>query len=343
MVSLSVIVPIYNNEAYLPSALDSIINQTLGDIEIICIDDGSTDSTPEILKKYSDKDSRIRVITRKNSGYGKSMNVGIDEARGEYIGIVESDDYVSKRMFATLLSVARKKNADIVKSDYYEFGETIGKRYIRTPTYPEAYGKVISAYTNEEIYHFRMNTWCGIYRRDFLRLHGIKHNETPGASYQDNGFWFKTITLAERVVFVRGAFYYYRQDNPNSSINSRGKVFAMCEEYAHIEEFLGSYPTLRKIHIGSFVAKKYHNYLFTYRRIASEYKVEFLKRFGDEFKLHRKKGELSGGILPKESLDVIARIISDPVKFYYEDTVEKLNSKIIELYEKKLSILEEGV
>ena len=338
MVKVSVIVPIYNNEAYLRQCLDSILRQSLKDIEIICVNDGSTDSSEEILKDYVNRDSRIRVITHKNSGYGRSMNVGMEAARGEYIGIVESDDYISRGMLSCLYRTAKRKRADIVKSDYYEFREDGEKKYVRTPTDPSLYGKVISANTNEEIYHFRMNTWTGIYRRDFLTLNGIKHNETPGASYQDNGFWFKTLTLAERVVFIRRAFYHYRQDNPTSSINSQGKVYAMCEEYRHIEEFLASYPKLRKMHLGSLLAKKYHNYFYTYKRIGEEYRIEFLKRFGDEFRQSRSMGEFKPDMLSVGDSMILRRIIKDPVAFYYDDTVWELNKEIEEFYSMNLSI-----
>ena len=91
MPKLSVLVPIYNVEKYLSVCLDSLINQTLTDIEIICIDDGSTDSSSKILKEYQQKDKRIRVITQENSGYGSAMNCGLILAEGEYIGILESD------------------------------------------------------------------------------------------------------------------------------------------------------------------------------------------------------------------------------------------------------------
>ena len=115
MAKVSVIVPIYNSEKYLEQCLSSIIGQTLKDIEIICVNDGSRDSSGEILERYSKRDSRIKVITRENSGYGKSMNVGIENAEGEYIGIVESDDYIERGMFKALYRVAKRRKADIEK------------------------------------------------------------------------------------------------------------------------------------------------------------------------------------------------------------------------------------
>ena len=116
---VSVVVPIYNVEKYLRQCLDSIVNQTLKDIEIICVDDGSTDSSPEIIQEYAAKDSRVKVITKPNSGYGNSMNRGFDLAEGEYVGIVESDDYAELDMFEKLYQRAEKNKLDVVKSGYY--------------------------------------------------------------------------------------------------------------------------------------------------------------------------------------------------------------------------------
>ena len=118
---VSIVVPIYNVEKYLRQCLDSIIHQTLKDIEIICVDDGSTDSSPEIIREYMAKDPRVKVITKPNSGYGNSMNRGFDMAEGEYIGIVESDDYADPEMFETLYRIAKENKLDVVKSGFYYY------------------------------------------------------------------------------------------------------------------------------------------------------------------------------------------------------------------------------
>ena len=102
MPKVSIIVPVYNTEKYLAQCLDSIINQSLKDIEILCVDDGSTDSSPEILKEYAKKDSRIRIIQKPNAGYGNSMNLGIKELTGEYFGLVDSDDCIASNMYEVL-------------------------------------------------------------------------------------------------------------------------------------------------------------------------------------------------------------------------------------------------
>ena len=92
-IKVSIVIPVYNVEHYLVECLDSAMNQTLHDIEIICVNDGSKDSSLEILLEYAKRDSRIKIIDKENAGYGHTMNLGIDMARGEYIGIIESDDY----------------------------------------------------------------------------------------------------------------------------------------------------------------------------------------------------------------------------------------------------------
>ena len=118
-VKVSVLVPICNVEKYLRECLDSLIHQTMRELQIICIDDGSTDSSPAIIEEYRQRDPRIEVITKPNSGYGDSMNKGLERARGEYIGIVESDDFAELEMFEKLYSLAKKHDADVVMSNYY--------------------------------------------------------------------------------------------------------------------------------------------------------------------------------------------------------------------------------
>ena len=118
-IAVSVLTPVYNVERYLPECLDSLRAQTLRNIEFICINDGSTDGSLEILKRYAELDDRFVIIDKPNSGYGASMNRGLDAARGEYIGIVESDDVASPDMFKKLYRFASCHRCDLVKSNYF--------------------------------------------------------------------------------------------------------------------------------------------------------------------------------------------------------------------------------
>ena len=112
-IKVSVIVPVYNVEKYLRQCLDSIINQTLKEIEILCINDGSTDSSPEILKEYEEKDSRIKIINKKNAGLSAARNQGLELAKGEYVSFIDSDDWINETFCEALYTAAKKYDSDI--------------------------------------------------------------------------------------------------------------------------------------------------------------------------------------------------------------------------------------
>lgn len=340
---VSIVIPVCNVENFLKECLDSVINQTMKELEIICVDDGSTDHSLDILREYEKKDSRIRVISKPNAGYGNTMNVGTDAATGEYVGIVESDDYVEKDMFQTLYQTAKQFDADIVKSDHYTFSTREGmqqKTLHNTCRDQRYYNKVLNARFCEEIYDFVMMNWTGIYRTEFLRKKNIRYNETPGASFQDNGYWFQVITLAERIVFINKAFYYYRQDNPNSSINNKKKVYCICDEYEYIGKFLEQHPEEYDRHILTYVKKKFFNYRHSYNRIADEYKKEFLLREKEEYKKELKRLGARTVELDPWIFGEMNRIIDSPEIYYYENHMDEVRREAEEVHNMWLSLVQ---
>lgn len=318
---VSIVIPVCNVEHYLRECIDSVVRQTLRDIEIICVDDGSSDSSLSILREYERKDSRIKVITKQNSGYGNTMNVGMDAATGEYIGIVESDDYIAENMFERLYDTAVGYKSEIVKSDHYIFSTENGrsKSEYQMVCPVEYYDRLLNSKICPEIYTFTMMNWTGIYKTEFLRQNNIRHNETPGASFQDNGFWFQVMSLAKKVVFIHEAFYYYRQDNPNSSINSKKKVFCICDEYKYINDFLDKHDDLNEEYYKRFIEKKVFNYLHSYHRISDEFRLEFLERISKEFSNDLKNPHVHVEMLDSWVLAQMSRIIDAPKLFYIED------------------------
>ena len=323
-IKVSVVVPVYNVDMYLRTCMDSLLGQTLEEIEIICVNDGSKDTSLDILNDYAKTDSRIIIISTENRGYGHAMNTGMRRAKGEYIGIVEPDDYVDKRMFELLYDKAVKVNADIIKSDFYRFygaGEKQKNIYNTTARKKENYERIICPEDEKECFRFIMNTWSGIYRRAFIEEHEIYHNETPGASYQDNGFWFKGFCQAKRLYFIPEPLYYNRRDNPGSSVNDKNKVYCANEEYAHIYEFLEQNPELKEKYIYQYSMKKYHTYLFTLERIHDKYKKEYLQRFSEEFRISDENGELSKGAFTNNEWGNLHWIMRDNEE-YYEKVVK---------------------
>ena len=182
MPKVSVLVPVYNVERYLRECLDSIVNQTLKDIEIICINDGSTDSSLSILEEYAKNDSRIKIIDKSNSGYGISMNIGLDNATGDYVGIIESDDFADLGMFETLYNMAVENKVDLVKSDWYCYWTKNNSDIKANAISKELSNRVFS--TKDEPFVLKMQPaiWSGIYKREFLKENDVRFLETPGAS-----------------------------------------------------------------------------------------------------------------------------------------------------------------
>ena len=335
---ISVIVPTYNNERYLSQCLDSARSQTLADFEVICVNDGSSDDSLEIMHRYRDADKRFKIIDKLNSGYGHSMNCGLETAKGTYIAILESDDRILPTMFEELFALAEKYNLDFVKADFQTFygdGDSLRTEYKEICTDKSLYNVVIDPRENLAVFDIDMVTWTGIYRRDFLEKNCIRYNETPGAAYQDNGFWFQTFAYATRTMFVPKPFYLYRQDNPNSSINSKTKVFCMCEEHVYMHNFLEQHPELDARLYRMWSKKMFHNYNFTYDRIAPEYREQFLERFASDFITAFERGELSKEDFFEDEWSKLNDIMDDPhlAHLKFEDIILDERSEAVERYQ----------
>ena len=319
-VKVSILMPVYNVEKYLRQSLNSVINQSLKELQIICVNDGSTDSSLNILKEYAAKDNRIVLIDKENEGYGKAMNVATSYASGEYIGIVEPDDYVSYEMFETLYNVAHSNDLDFVKSDFYRFsedkdGDVMYKLY-RLSSDKNRYNKVFCPAQEVDSLRFIMNTWCGIYKRDFIESNSIVYNETPGASFQDNGFYFQTFAFANRAMILDTPLYNNRRDNPNSSVNNPKKVYAMKAEYDFIREKLNKYPKTWEKLKGWYWVRKYDNYEVTLNRISDEFKKEFCILFASEFKTALENKEIDMSLFCDFHKSRIKLMIKNPELFY---------------------------
>lgn len=275
-VSLTILIPVYNTEKYLPECLDSIFSQTFQDFEVIAVNDGSTDDTLKILKRYAKTDSRLKIISKKNSGYGDSLNRALKRARGDYIGIVEPDDFIAPKMYETLISLAKKHNADLVKgSFYYYYGKTEKSTPEKLFLHGET-GHVLNPRKEQNIFLTSPTIWSAIYRRATLEKHHVEFLPTPGASYQDIGFAFKTFATASRVYCTNRPFYYYRQDNSASSVKSSGKVLAVKTEYDAVDDFLKT-NHLSKTFGEVAAACRFRSYMWNLNRLPYKTALSFAK------------------------------------------------------------------
>lgn len=323
MPKVSIIIPVYNVEQYLVECMESVVRQTLFDIEIICINDGSTDGSLEILKKYAERDRRILLVDKKNEGYGVGMNIGLDKASGEYVGIVEPDDFVPLNMFEDLYKTASENDLDFVKADFYRFTRDAKNgdmklTYNHLDSSGESYNQVICPFEKPYVTGFIMNTWSGIYRREFLEKYHIRHNTTPGASFQDNGFFWQTFMYAERCMFLNKPYYMNRRDNPNSSVNDPGKVYCMNTEYAFIKDIFhqeGNEERWERFKYW-YNLKKYKNYFFTVRRISEAFRREYVEAISKEMKQDAEASEVDKKILPTALRNQVELVMADPEGYY---------------------------
>lgn len=320
MPKVSLIVPTYNVEQYLVECMESITNQTLEDIEVICINDGSTDGSLSILQSYADKDKRIIIVDKENGGYGIGMNIGLEIATGEYIGIVEPDDFVPVNMFGNLYDIAKGNNLDFVKADFYRFERATNGDMFLTYNHlskkEEDYNVVFNPSETPEAIRWIMNTWSGIYKREFLNKWNIRHNETPGASFQDNGFWFQTFVFATRAMIIDKPYYMNRRDNPNSSVKNMQKVFCVNVEYDHIKDVLIEHPETWNRFKSYYTLKRFHNCLTTLRRIDNSCKLDYVNRFSKEMKRAYQLDEIDEELFTAAERDNIKLLINQPNMHY---------------------------
>ena len=323
-IKVSVVVPVYNMQKYLEECMDSILTQTLTEIEIICVDDGSTDKSSAMLDSYAEKDRRVQVFHISNGGYGHAVNLGMSHAKGKYISIVEPDDYIEQEMLERLYAVSEKYGLDMVNADCKHFsGEGEDRIFQKSHMINDdsLYNTVINPFHEREIFKGGFINPAGLFNRGFLEKNHIRHNETPGASFQDAGFGFQVLAYAERVMLLTETFYCYRQDNPDSSINNGRTANCIIEEY----EFILNIIRNDKERLGSFISeytrRKVGSYLNMYDRLVPELRLAFLEMVSKDFRESRERGEFVTTSLSKSQQMQVELIIDKTEEFYKRDCV----------------------
>lgn len=336
---LSVVVPVCNAQKYLNECLDSILDQTLTDIEVICVDDGSTDNSGAILDEYTLRDSRVRVIHKVNTGYGHSMNVGFDAAQGEYIGIVESDDWIEPDMYEKLLNAAHAANADVVKANFFlYYGKPAPRDEFFEVIPPRLSGRVFCPLENVDLemvdfWNRKPSIWSAIYRRDFIYENHIRFHETPGASYQDASFNFKVWACAQRVFCLDRALLHYRQDNSGSSVNaSTGKVYCVRDEYEEMERFIAACGHDETLLTHIMNRLRFDSYMWNTDRLAEPMKTEFAAYAAQTFGELISSGKLDWSLFEPARWRFLNRFVNSPeciAKPSFRHSIKRLPFKIL--------------
>lgn len=318
-VLVTVLVPIYNVEKYLRHCLDSLAAQTLESIRFICIDDGSTDSSSQIIEEYVEADSRFEVILKANSGYGASMNRGLEACRSKYVGIVEPDDFADPRMFEELSALAERTGADVVKSNYCEHvtGREPDRDVLVENIDPGCvFGEAFAPAADNRILWSSAAIWSGLYRVDFLRSEGIRFLETPGASFQDTSFNLKALMAARKVALTPKGYLHYRIDNAGSSVKDGGKAFYICDEYQTLWDFLRANDGRFEAFAKPLAGIQFKGYCWNQWRLARRLREKFFNRFLNEFAELNEHGLLSKDCFSDYDWNDLDQLLGEPDRFF---------------------------
>jgi glycosyltransferase involved in cell wall biosynthesis len=223
---VTVIIPVYNTERLLDRCLESVVRQSLSDIEIICVDDGSTDGSPALLDSWAERDARIRVIHQTNGRQGKARNAALRVARGEYVSMIDSDDYIPEEYFERLYSAATEADADVAICGIVKqkpVGERVVIAFDRVEVVRDADAKLRVCHCPPEFHPVNK-----LYRRAMLERLGLRFKE--GVPYEDVMFVTRAIVECDRVVTVPNVHYYYVL-NPSSTVKSRQTATKQAQKY----------------------------------------------------------------------------------------------------------------
>ncbi len=286
MPKISVIMPTYKVEKYFRQCIESVINQTLTDIEIIPVDDGSPDNCGAIMDEYAAKDPRIKPIHQPNGGYGKAVNAGIEAATGEYIGIVETDDFIEPDMYEKLYNQAKKFDVDVCKCDFsFYLGNNRFKKHKKYASVAQE-GEVFTLKTNPRIFEYHVSIWSSIYRREYLNKNNIRVIETKSASYQDMPFAAMVFAKGATITVLHEALINYRaEEGMNSStIRTDGRLKqmpVMCMEAVKIFKENNCWEEVKPVAYRQFYNCSVGMFFQTDKQYQKAHFNELIKLFAD--------------------------------------------------------------
>lgn len=286
MPKISIIIPIYNVERYLNECIESVINQTFKDIEILCVNDGSKDKSLSIIEEFAQKDGRVKVINKENGGYASAINKGLELAQGEFVGIVESDDVCTPQMYEKLFNKISESEADYVIGDYY----FLSKEKVKISAYSAGLVTDENGYfnlsTNPKLLDKPAYPWKALYRKSFLAENDIKMLQDGKGAYEDQPWNMTCLVKAKKIMSVAEPLYYYRVDANGSSTNNGGqKLVNYVRRRQQAKEILqenGYFDNMEAREY--FYSAALKGCYFFYKRIAPEFKPEYYSVMQELFK-----------------------------------------------------------
>ena len=259
-IKISIIIPVYNTENYLNQCLDSVLSQDFSDFEVICICDGSTDKSLDILKNYAQNDYRVKVISQINNGPGNARNVGLSHAMGEYVLFVDSDDFLSENSLSQIYDNAESNKSDIVLFDFYQLDEINNKNnklgcHLKDLFIDKDFNNFTFSYDDikKHVLNSYFNSWFKLYKKSFIDKIQLVFPE--GIYYEDVLFHIKTVLLAEKISYLPKYAYNYRISNLNSIMNDKNKIHDIIYVVNSVESFLKDNDFFEKFEVEFYTFK----------------------------------------------------------------------------------------
>ena len=306
MTKLSIVIPVYNVENYIPQCLESILSQSFKDLEIICVNDGSTDNSLSVLQDYKAKYGRIIIIDKKNEGSGIARNAGLSIAKGEYVYYVDGDDWIEDNALEKIIVKADKLNTDILIFGGLSYYEGKGKNggYSANKLPKKYLDKVFSAKEiKKDIFKFPSTAWTKLYKRDFLVKNNIKFQDIKAG--QDQLPFFHSMIKAERIALLPENIYCYRKNRKGAVTSVKKKksfspiyVFYGVEEMLKSENLLDEYKNVfvnkyfskATSWLGKFQDDLKHDYYLEYMKLLEHIKSEYPTGWWVKFNPKEKNG-----------------------------------------------------
>lgn len=286
MPKVSVVIPVYNASDYLEESLDCILNQTLSDIEVICMDDGSEDNSLDMLNEIAERDERVKVLSQTNQGGGAARNNALKYTSGEYLYFMDADDKVELNAFEELYGICQDNSLDFAIFKAVNYAEDTGE-YFETPYYNmdkirNFAGDKVFGFDDlgNLIFNISVTPWCKFYNRKFVMKSGAQFLE--GSIFHDNHFFWEVLFNAERMYFVDKQYYTRRRHSASSTgagdlryiniINVVNNIIKLFIKYDKLDEF-------KEILYNRKVSWIHQRYL----EIRDEFKLDFYNEMKKDF------------------------------------------------------------
>ncbi|MCM1054535.1 MAG: glycosyltransferase [Bacteroides sp.] len=366
---VSVVIPVYNSERSLGACLERLLRQTLRETEIICVDDGSTDMSAEILKKYAAADPRVKFLSQENRGPGSARNHGLKEAVGEYVIFLDSDDLFEPSMLERMVREIRDANADMVvcRADSFDniTGETLFSEW-KMPIGMLNEGLTFSPSDKSDVLFqlFQGWPWDKMFRTDFVRRHGLKYPDLPNS--QDLVFVFEALVLAKKISVIDKVLVHRRMNRSSSVSNSRSSHIESPYNAVMIFSEMMKDNRLWELYQSSFYRWVLNFWLWHFTTLAGEpqkkcfslMKKEWFPKFNfdalekgnydpRDYKLYKKivGGTYRGYLMNQRLRAFLKRIVPPPVNIFNRElgdvkrSVSELEIKLDELSEANAQII----